>query len=279
MSTKYVYINDTFITEDKASLLVADLAIQRGYGIFDFFKTIGGKPVFLQDHLDRFYNSARKMHLNVGYTPEELKSILAELMEKNGIPDSGIRLTLTGGYSADGYLLPARQNLIITQQHFLMDLNMDTKGIRVVTYDYQRQLAGMKTIDYAMAIWLQPFIKENNADDVLYHHNGQVKEVPRANFFIVNEQREVITAKSDVLPGITRKNILALENLDFKVIERNFVLEELQTATEAFITSTTKHILPVLQIDGRPVGDGKAGKISRQLLASLVEKVKEDLKE
>jgi branched-chain amino acid aminotransferase len=279
MSTKYVYINDTFITEDKASLLVADLAIQRGYGIFDFFKTIGGKPVFLQDHLDRFYNSARKMHLNVGYTPEELKSILAELMEKNGIPDSGIRLTLTGGYSADGYLLPARQNLIITQQHFLMDLNMDTKGIRVVTYDYQRQLAGMKTINYAMAIWLQPFIKENNADDVLYHHNGQVKEVPRANFFIVNEQREVITAKSDVLPGITRKNILALKNLDFKVIERNFVLEELQTATEAFITSTTKHILPVLQIDGRPVGDGKAGKISRQLLASLVEKVKENLKE
>jgi branched-chain amino acid aminotransferase len=279
MSTKYVYINDTFITEDKASLLVADLAIQRGYGIFDFFKTIGGKPVFLQDHLDRFYNSARKMHLNVGYSPEELKSILAELMEKNSIPDSGIRLTLTGGYSADGYLLPARQNLIITQQHFLMDLNMDTKGIRVVTYDYQRQLAGMKTIDYAMAIWLQPFIKENNADDVLYHHNGQVKEVPRANFFIVNEQREVITAKSDVLPGITRKNILALKNLDFKVIERNFVLEELQTATEAFITSTTKHILPVLQIDGRPVGDGKAGKISRQLLASLVEKVKENLKE
>jgi branched-chain amino acid aminotransferase len=277
MSTKYVYINDTFITEDKASLLVADLAIQRGYGIFDFFKTIGGKPVFLQDHLDRFYNSARKMHLNVGYSPEELKSILAELMEKNSIPDSGIRLTLTGGYSADGYLLPARQNLIITQQHFLMDLNMDTKGIRVVTYDYQRQLAGMKTIDYAMAIWLQPFIKENNADDVLYHHNGQVKEVPRANFFIVNEQQEVITAKSDVLPGITRKNILALKNLDFKVIERNFVLEELQTATEAF--STTKHILPVLQIDGRPVGDGKAGKISRQLLASLVEKVKENLKE
>ncbi|SEB20119.1 aminotransferase class IV [Pedobacter hartonius] len=274
MATKYVYINDTFITEDKAALLITDLAIQRGYGIFDFFKTIGGKPIFLEDHLDRFYHSAHKMHLNIAYSREELKSILAELMEKNDLPDSGIRITLTGGYSTDGYLLPDKQNLIITQQHFLMDLELNTRGIRLLTYDYQRQLARMKTIDYAMAIWLQPFIKENNADDVLYHHNGQVKEVPRANFFIVSEQGEVITAKGDVLPGVTRKNLLSLENHELKITEREFTLEELQNAREAFITSTTKHILPVLQIDGRPVGDGKAGKISEQLLALLVEKVK-----
>jgi len=274
MAAKYVYVNDTFITEDQASLLITDLAIQRGYGIFDFFKTIGGKPIFLEDHLDRFYNSARKMHLNITYTREELKSILAELMEKNDLPDSGIRLTLTGGYSTDGYLLPDKQNLIITQQHFLMDLNLNTRGIRVVTYDYQRQLSGMKTIDYSMAIWLQPFIKENNADDVLYHHNGHVKEVPRANFFIVSEQGEVITAKGEVLPGIIRKNLLSLENHDLRISEREFGLDELQNAREAFITSTTKHILPVLQIDGKPVGDGKAGKISEQLLSLLVEKVK-----
>jgi len=274
MAAKYVYVNDTFITEHQASLLITDLAIQRGYGIFDFFKTIGGKPIFLEDHLDRFYNSARKMHLNITYTREELKSILAELMEKNDLPDSGIRLTLTGGYSTDGYLLPDKQNLIITQQHFLMDLNLNSRGIRVVTYDYQRQLSGMKTIDYSMAIWLQPFIKENNADDVLYHHNGHVKEVPRANFFIVSEQGEVITAKGEVLPGIIRKNLLSLENHDLRISEREFGLDELQNAREAFITSTTKHILPVLQIDGKPVGDGKAGKISEQLLSLLVEQVK-----
>jgi len=274
MAAKYVYINDTFIAADKASVLITDLAIQRGYGIFDFFKTIGGKPIFLDDHLERFYNSARKMHLGIPYAPEELKAILAELMEKNDLPDSGIRMTLTGGYSPDGYQLPAAQNLVITQLPFLMDLSLNTNGMKIVMYDYQRQLSGMKTIDYSMAIWLQPFIKENGADDVLYHHNGQVKEAPRANFFIVNEAQEIITAKTNVLPGIIRKNLLSLENHHYKIIERDFSLQELDHATEAFITSTTKHIMPVVQIDGRPVGDGKAGKISARLLELLLEKVR-----
>lgn len=275
MAAKYVYINDTFIATDKASVLITDLAIQRGYGIFDFFKTIGGKPIFLDDHLDRFYNSARKMHLHITYTPAQLKAIIAELMEKNDLPDSGIRLTLTGGYSPDGFQLPEAHNLIITQQPFLMNLSFNTTGIKVILYDYQRQLSGMKTIDYSMAIWLQPFIRENGADDVLYHHNGQVKEVPRANFFMVNEQQEIITAKSDVLPGVIRKNLLTLENHNYKIIERDFNLQDLDHATEAFITSTTKHIMPVVQIDGRPVGDGKPGKISEALLNLLLEKVKQ----
>jgi branched-chain amino acid aminotransferase len=274
MAAKYVYINDTFITADQASLLITDLSIQRGYGIFDFFKTIGGKPIFLEDHLERFYNSARKMHLSIPYTPLELKTILAELMEKNDLPDSGIRLSLSGGYSPDGFQLPAAQNLVITQLPFLMDLNLNTQGIRLVSYDYQRQLSAIKTIDYSMAIWLQPFIKENGADDVLYHDKGQVKEVPRANFFMVNEAEEIITAKSNVLPGVIRKNLLSLNNQQFRIVERDFSLQDLDHATEAFITSTTKHVMPVVQIDGRQVGNGRAGKISAALLDSLLDKVR-----
>lgn len=274
METKYIFINDTFVTAEKASLLITDLSIQRGYGIFDFFKTIGGKPIFLQDHLNRFYRSAEKMHLKINQTRSELTQILTALQEKNNLPDSGIRMTLTGGYSPDGYTLPAVQNLVITQEPLTLSLKFGSEGINVVTYNYQRQLSAMKTLDYSMAIWLQPFIKESHADDVLYHHNGQVKEVPRANFFIVNHQQQVITAKSNVLGGVIRKNILNLENSGLEIIERDFDLEELQNASEAFITSTTKHILPVLKIDGKAVGDGKAGKISERLFDLLIKKVR-----
>lgn len=273
MDTKYTFINDTFVTAEKASLLVTDLSVQRGYGIFDFFKTIKGKPIFFQDHLDRFYHSAEKMHLKITQTRAELTEILTVLQKKNNLPDSGIRMTLTGGYAVDGYTLPAAQNLVITQEPLTISLKFGSEGINVATYNYQRQLAEMKTLDYSMAIWLQPFIRENHADDVLYHHNGQVKEVPRANFFIVNEQQQVITAKSNVLPGVIRKNILSLENTGFEIIERDFSLEELQNAREAFITSTTKHILPVLKIDDKAVGNGKPGKISEQLFGLLIEKV------
>lgn len=97
MSSNTVFLNDAFIVEAQASLLVTDLSIQRGYGIFDFFKTINGKPVFLDDHIARFYNSAQKMHLRISQTPEELKDIITELMQKNNLPDSGIKMTLTGG--------------------------------------------------------------------------------------------------------------------------------------------------------------------------------------
>ncbi|HEY0177223.1 MAG TPA: aminotransferase class IV [Pedobacter sp.] len=274
MTTKYVFINDIFVTADKASLLVTDLSVQRGYGIFDFFKTIEGKPIFLQDHLDRFYHSAQKMHLKISQTRAELQDILTELAKKNDLPDSGIRMTLTGGYAEDGYTLPPAQNLVINQQPLTISTAFNPAGMNLVTYNYQRQLAEIKTLDYAMAIWLQPFIKENKADDVLYHHDGMVKEIPRANFFMVSKAQEIITAKSNVLSGIIRKNILNMENTGLNIVERDFTLEELQNADEAFITSTTKHILPVLNINGLPVGDGKAGKISAQLSALLLEKVR-----
>jgi len=275
MGANTVFINDTFIAADKASLLITDLSIQRGYGIFDFFKTIGNRPVFLEDHLDRFYQSAQKMHLEVSQTRAELKAIVAELMERNEIPDSGIRMTLTGGYSTDGYLLTSSPNLIITQQPLTLSMELNEQGLSLMTYNYQRQLAESKTIDYSMAIWLQPFIKNYGADDVLYHHEGMLREVPRANFFMVNADNEVITAKSNVLKGITRKHILNLADSGFSITERDFSLEELAAASEAFITSTTKHIFPVTKIDGVAVGDGQPGKVSAKLLELLVAKLKQ----
>ena len=273
MATKYDFINNAFTPSTNASILISDLSVQRGYGIFDFFKTINSKPIFLQDHLERFYNSASKMHLQPGVTPSQLQQILEELIQKNNIPDSGIRITLTGGYSADGYTLAETPNLIITQNPITVPV-FNTKGISLMTYDYQRQLAEMKTLDYSMAIWLQPLIKSTGNDDVLYHENGAVRECPRANFFIVTQENEIVTPGSKILKGVIRKNILNLENTGFKITERDFTLQELKNAKEAFITSTTKHILPVLKIDGNNVGDGKAGEISRNLSILLADKIK-----
>src|SRR5690606_3366282 len=100
---RYVILNGEIIPEDKASIGINDLAILRGYGIFDSFKTVNGQPVWLDDHLERFYNSAAELNLPVKYEHEELKQLLVTLMEKNNIPDSVVRMTLTGGYSPDGY--------------------------------------------------------------------------------------------------------------------------------------------------------------------------------
>lgn len=266
----YTIVNNDFLPAEKASLLITDLAIQRGYGIFDFFKTINGRPIFWGDHLDRFYHSANEMRLTVKQSRDELKVMLLELMNWNNLPDSGIRITLTGGYSPDGYEL-ADPNMIIAQQPLKITTTINQQGIKLITYEHQRQMPHVKTIDYLMAIWLQPLIKESGADDVLYHDNGLLRECPRSSFFLVTHNNEVITSDAQVLKGVIRKQLLSLNGQGFIVKEKLITLEDLKACKEAFITSTTKNVLPVTEIDGQLIGNGQAGETTTALYYALQE--------
>ncbi|WP_342646220.1 aminotransferase class IV [Mucilaginibacter sp. CSA2-8R] len=264
----YTIVNNNFLAADQASVLITDLAIQRGYGIFDFFKTINGNPVFFEDHLDRFYRSASEMHLTVMQNRDELKALLFELMNRNNLPNSGIRITLTGGYSPDGYELVS-PNLIITQQPLKINTEINQQGIKLITYPHQRQMPQVKTVDYLMAIWLQPLVKERKVDDLLYHDNGLLRECPRSNFFLINKRNEILTSDIQVLKGIIRKQLLSLNGQGFTVYEKPITLTDLETCKEAFITSTTKNILPVTEIDGQLIGDGRAGETTIALYQAL----------
>jgi len=245
----WAFLNDQFVPEEKAFLHVSDLSIQRGYGVFDFLKVVDSIPVFPKEHLDRFYFSAEQMRLNIGYTKDELKKIIFELLGKNNVADTGVRMTLTGGYSPDGYQL-SLPNLVISLRSFTFPPKDHlAKSIKLVTYQHQRQVPHVKSIDYLMAIWLQPFVRQHNADDVLYHQNGMISECPRSNFFIVNSDNKIITPSKNILKGVMRSKLIEVAKPNFAVEERELSIEEIKTAKEAFITSTTKTILPVHQID------------------------------
>src|SRR5258708_5973136 len=120
-----------------------------------------------------------------------------------------------------------------------------------------------------MAIWLQPLIRENGADDVLYRQDGVIAECPRSNFFLVTAAGALVTPGRDILRGITRMKILELAKGEFVTEERDVLLEELRDAREAFITSTTKHVLPVVAIDGVPIGNGEIGPVGRWVSGEL----------
>lgn len=141
--------------------------------------------------------------------------------------------------------------------------------MKLITYEHQRQLPFIKTIDYLKAIYLQPTIKSAGADDVLYFFNGLVTECPRANFFMVTANEEVLTPKDNILHGVTRKHVLNLKGYTIK--EANISLEMLASAKEAFITSSTKNILPVAAINGNALGDGMPGPITRNLYQQLIQ--------
>ncbi len=265
----YVYLNDQFVESEKATLHINDLAIQRGYGIFDFFRVRDHVLLYVDDHLDRFLHSASIMRLSAPGTKEELLSILNKLLRKNNLPDSGIRMILTGGYSPDAYQT-VTPNFIIMQSPLVMADSSVPKSISIITHEFVRDIPEAKTINYTMGIWLQKKIKEHQADDVLYHTKGVVTEFPRCNFFIVTKDNTIITPDKNALKGITRKRIFELAGSSFTVKEGTVTFDDIREAKEAFLTSSTKRIQSIVKIDGHPVGDGTPGEITRELLNNLL---------
>lgn len=266
----YSFFNNEFIAAEKTFVHVSDLATQRGYGIFDFFKVVNGRPLFLDDYFDRFYRSAEAMRLAISLSREELKKVILELVAKNGHSDCGIKLILTGGYSADGYDIAA-PNLIITQHSLTMPGQaLLEKGVKIITHEYVRDIPHVKTINYIMGIWLQKQVRDQQAYDVLYHMNEQVSEFPRCNVFIVSQEGTVITPANRVLHGITRKNILLLDGKKFSIQSGDVTLHDVKKAREVFLTSTTKRIVPIVQVDDTVIGNGKPGSVTLELLYELI---------
>lgn len=266
-----VYFNDRFLENDAAMLHVSDMSVQRGYAVFDFLRTVNTVPLFLDDHLDRFFDSATAMHMRVGKTKEELTVVIHELIKRSSIADAGIRIMLTGGYSADSYH-PSKPNLIITCNAVRTTTKADfDKGFSVLTYEYQRELPHIKSINYLMAVWLQPMLKMQQADDVLYFSKQSITEFPRSNVFVITADNKLVTPSRNILHGITRKKILSLATEILAVEERDIAVDELLHAFEVFTTSTTKKIMPVIKVNSKLINDGKPGNITTTLYGKFLE--------
>lgn len=263
------YLNGEFLPLEKAQLHVSDLSIQRGFGIFDFFRVREFVPLYLENYLDRFFHSAERMSLPDPTERAELRSVIHELIRRNEIAEAGMKIILTGGYSPDAYT-PVKGNLIISQHALVFpSVNQVEQGIKVITYPYRRDIPEVKTINYTMGVWLQQRVKQAMATDVLYHHEGFVSEFPRCNFFMVTRQGIVVTPHQFILHGITRQKLLQSATNEFTVQERAVALQEVYDSAEVFLTSTTKGILPIVQVDDHVIGSGKPGPVTwalRELL-------------
>ncbi len=259
------YFNGEWIDPARPQLLLSDIGLLRGYGIFEFFHVLGGKPVFGADHLDRFFRSARKMHLEVPLHREELIRVLVELLDKNGETDASLRLVLTGGYSDNAYL-PAAPNLIILQQEY-KELPAETyaRGVGLMTTAFKRELPEIKTTNYMNGIRLLPELKRFQAFEPLYHDHGYVRESVRSNIFLIDRKGALVTPDKHILPGITRQKVLEIARATWPVEVRPVRLNELDDAREVFITGTFKQLLPIVHINRKKIGTGQPGPVSQEL--------------
>jgi branched-chain amino acid aminotransferase len=139
---EFAYINSEILPIEKAKIFITDLAILRGYGVFDFFRAIEGRPIYMEDHLDRFEYSTKRMNLEIPFSREHIREHILELINLNPHPLLGIKLLCTGGYSEDGYT-PTRPNLMMLAKPFKF-APLD-KEIKLMTLRHIRELADIKT--------------------------------------------------------------------------------------------------------------------------------------
>lgn len=244
------YANHSWVPLKEAGVSLLDLGLRRGYAVFDFIRVSNGTPLFLSRHIDRFFQSAKEMRLDMPCSKSDLHSLVHEIIRINQVKDAGVRMLLTGGNSPDGIHLGKPQLFIVTDALTAPPEEMRTEGYQLVSYPYRRHFPLVKTTDYTMELWLRPMIEDHRANDVLYHHHGIISECPRCNFFVVNEAGNLVTPDSHVLPGVTRSSIIEIANEIGILIElRDLYLHELPFVREAFICSTTKRIIPVSRID------------------------------
>jgi len=257
------YFNNHFLQYSDAKIHISDLGIQRGYSIFDYFMEVEGRIPFIEDYLNRFYTSAERLNMSVPLEREMMKEKIRHLLQQNKLGTSGIKLLLTGGYSEDLYS-PSTPNFMILNlpvYHRPGDLG---EGVKLLLLDYRRHIPEVKTTFYLPSIALFPKLKEQGAVEVLYHHNGLISETTRANIFFI-KNGTLITPSPGVLKGITRKYVLQLSRDLMPVEEREVKLEELWESDEVFITGTSKHVAPVVEVEGRVIGNGKPGMMTKAI--------------
>ena len=267
-----VYLDDRFLPATSALVHASDLSVLRGYGVFDYFRYAGGTPRFLDDHLARLQHSIDVLHLDLDVSDRGLAATVHELIDRNGGGDGGVRIVATGGRSADGYTPAVPTLLLLAYAHVPPPAERYATGCHCILHPYERQLPRVKTIDYLEGIRIQPLLRQRGAQYPLYvDRNGMVRESDRSNYMIVRNG-VLVTPQDDILLGVTRKHLLRLAGaLGIPVEERAVSTAELLAADEAILCSTVKGALPITQVDGKPVGGGAAGAITRKLMRAWAE--------
>ena len=265
---QYCYLDGKIKPLDEAKISVSDIGLLRGYGVYDGLAVMGGKVFRLADHWRRFTRGAEALNLKIPITEVALEKKIINLTEKSGLKDrANIRLILTGGETLEGieYDFNKPTFFITAGQWKSLPNEYYEKGIKLMTYDYQREMPEIKTINYITAVRLQTLKKKEEATEILYVHKGMVLEGATSNIILVKDNT-LITPVANVLEGVTRKVVEELISGDYKVEKRDIKEAELKSADEAFITSSFRDIVPVTKIDNFTVGNGQVGTITKEVM-------------
>jgi branched-chain amino acid aminotransferase len=268
------YIGGQWVHPNEATISINDVAVLRGYSVFESLRTYDRRPFHLEEHLNRLYHSAEFIELDIPYSRSEIADVVKEIIERNAYKHATIRILVTGGESEDG-ILPSGKAVLAVLITALGERDMErfAKGYKLITTHLQRISPEAKTTSYIAAVRaLKEAARHHAADALFVNDAGHVLEGTRSNFFVFRGDT-LVTPRKGVLMGVTRNVVLELAQGRFPIEERPILLDELPLVEEAFITSSSREITPVVQIDDIIIGSGKPGPRTYELEQRFIEMV------
>jgi branched-chain amino acid aminotransferase len=264
------YIDGQHVPANQAVVPVNDLALLRGYGVFDLLRTYDGIPFLLQEHLSRLKQSAQKIGLYFPWSQDELTKIVISTLKKNHHTDSNIRIFVTGGPSKDFITPEGKPRLLVLVSPVpALPKSWYSKGIKIIIIPLERIMPGAKSTNYLSATMALKKARQQNAVEAVYmDSSGMIKEGTTSNLFAFYNDK-LVTPGEKILSGITRRVVLQIAKPLFKTKICEIKKKDLFTADEIFISGSNRGLVPVVQVEDTVIGNGKPGNNTKTLIHQL----------
>lgn len=268
-----VYLNGAFVPENQATISIFDRGFMFADGIYEVTAVLQGKLVDFNLHLARLARSLGEMALDLPLDSAQLLDIHRELIARNQLHEGLVYMQVTRGTEDRNFLYPPAGSpltvVLYTQAKVVLDSPLAKRGMNIIGLpDLRWGRSDIKTTQLLYACMAKEQAKAQGADDAWLVKDGWVTEGTSNNAFIITHDGAVVTRELSraLLPGITRGALIDLVNQnDLRLEERAYTLEEAKGAAEAFITSSTSFVYPVVTLDGQAIADGKPGALTQRL--------------
>ncbi len=263
------YYNGRYMNHEEMSIKSGDRAFYFGDGVYEVIRIYDGNFFTFDEHVDRLLQSAEEILIkDVNRT--EVVEILREIKERNAILNGALYIQVSRGIAPRDHGFPDVTKPVIyaSIREAKRPLSLMNSGVEAVTAeDYRWLKCHVKSLNLLANVMEKQHAVEQGAKETILHRDGVVTEGSSTNVFMVkNEVLFTHPANNLILNGITRRVVLGLaEENDISVREEGFTVSDMSEADEVFYTSTTQEIIPVVKVDGRPVGDGSTGQITQDL--------------
>jgi len=270
--SRIVYVNGAYVPEEEAKVSVFDRGFLFADAVYEVTCVLDGRLVDFAGHMARLRRSLGQIEMPAPASDAEIEAIHRELIARNALVEGMVYLQVTRGPADRDFAYPAQpvpSLVLFTQARTLAESPSQRNGIRVISLpDIRWGLRDIKTVQLLAASMCKMAAKKAGKDDAWLVEDGFVTEGTSNNAWIVTRSGTLVTRdlSTSILHGITRAAVLTLaREAQIRIEERPFSLAEAGEAAEAFITAASAFVTPVVEIDGRPVGDGRPGPITRRL--------------